>query len=594
VAKGTLILNTKKQLRVKFTNGKGNAVEMAVPDPELHPLLRQLKTDLKRCQELNGKEVELEEVKGQPTKVRPVGESWPLAVQPSPPQKSDYPVGRKSPVQQQGRQHMPEFHNPYNFVPALPRDQIQGDLGDLPPAGHHRYLTDRFSGVIRVKMVLATPLLLPDAARRIEYKEVDQTLGIQPGHKSFPVRVDADNQPYVPPTSIKGMLRSAYEAVTNSRLAIFAGHDTKVEFRRYDPRTRRAPRCSYEMSPLDLLAESLRPAGDIKLLSPAERLFGWANQTGDGAYRGQLRVGPVICKTQDAIELFGIPGLPLAILAQPRPQQGRFYVAASSNGEAQRDGLLKEEAGYGRGKGLRGRKAYPHQNLLPANWRTPIEDRTRRPDNQSFQEYRRPKSGDTEMRDDQNRSIQGWVRPLTEFSFDLHVTNLSKVEVGGVLWLLSLGDGHFYRLGGGKPFGFGSVSLSIDAGNTHLQTGTNWKAFYSTLDDTGLAEENTEILVRAFRENVGAAYGDGRSFERIPFIAAFLRAAKGFADGLPTHYPRARQQGQQGPVPPHPEGKSFQWFVANDRERRVSLPDLVNSIDQADPGLPMLGAPRGR
>jgi hypothetical protein len=43
------------------------------------------------------------------------------------------------------------------------------------------------------------------------------------------------------------------------------------------------------------------------------------------------------------------PGLPLAILGQPKPQQARFYVAASPDGEAQKDGLDKEKAGYSSG-----------------------------------------------------------------------------------------------------------------------------------------------------------------------------------------------------------------------------------------------------
>src|SRR5262249_53330867 len=60
------------------------------------------------------------------------------------------------------------------------------------------------------------------------HEEDNPALGVKKGHKDFPVRVDADGKPLVPPTSIKGMLRSAYEAVTNSRLAVFAGHEDRL------------------------------------------------------------------------------------------------------------------------------------------------------------------------------------------------------------------------------------------------------------------------------------------------------------------------------------------------------------------------------
>jgi CRISPR-associated protein (TIGR03986 family) len=319
------------------------------------------------------------------------------------------------------------------------------------------------------------------------------------------------------------------------------------------------------------------------------------NQRGKGAYKGNVRIGSVTCLTpsDQAIEQFGTPGLPLAILGQPKPQQARFYVAASPNGEAQRNGLTKEQAGYSHGKGLRGRKVYPHHNGLPnCHWDNAKTDRTQRAVNGHFQEYRRPKLDDQDQRDNQNRSIQGWVRPGTEFSFDIHLTNLSKVELGALLWLLSLPKNHFHRFGGGKPLGFGSVRLEIDADNTHLHDGHGWKEIYGTLDDTTPSKANRDEIVRAFQEAVRTAYAPAASFEQVPFIAAWLKMATGHADNLPTHYPRARQQGQNGPVPPHPEGLAYEWFVANDRTGRnggpqVSLPDLAT-----DDGLPMLDAPR--
>lgn len=787
----------KRVRRVVFPTKKG----MSIPtpfDPE------QLSASLRNRTE-DEIEVDLEVVSGKPVRIRPVGEPFAAAPAPQPVRSSQQQRGSQQRGQQgrapqghrQPQQRPPAirgaFHNPYNFVPALPRDGITGELGDHDPSGHHVLHPDRFTGVIRVKLTVKTPLLVPDAANAVDCTN---------DHKSFPVRIDAEGKPYIPPTSIKGMLRAAFEAVTNSRLAVFAGHEDRLADRmpaneglrlvparvvngqiellpgtsaieptgrpdgpmyaawlpRYDVRTgqeggrncvyypdnslpqhgdevtcwlvavqhrsgrfafwgvnrifrrgqtagvrpdhaievdgyvcitnrnidrkhdervffttRNEPllhplsaelrqqwcelitnyqsihdeerrtgmagppalnnsvwsrqvvggpderqlstgtlcyaafrdgqvtalypvmisRRLFDSSPLSLLPESLHPAITLSQLSPADRVFGWVNQRGKGAYKGNVRIGPVTCGTNDAIENFGTPGLPLAILGQPKPQQARFYVAASPNGEAQTNGQTKEQAGYSEGKGLRGRKVYPHHKGQPnGHWNNGAQDRTQQADDGHFQEYRRPQLDGQDQRDNQNRSIQGWVKPGTEFTFDIHVTNLSEVELGALLWLLSLPDNHFHRFGGGKPLGFGSVRLEIDSANTHLHDGNGWKQTYSTLEDVFPNEADQNALVQAFQDTVRTSYGSPASFEDVSFIAAWLKMATGHTDTLPTHYPRARQQGQGDPVPPNPEGLAYEWFVANDRTGQnggpqVSLPELLT-----DDGLPMLDAPR--
>ncbi|MBI5758598.1 MAG: TIGR03986 family CRISPR-associated RAMP protein [Planctomycetales bacterium] len=881
MANGTLIVNAKRQVRVKWTNAKDKEVEMAVPEGELSaPLQKKLTEDEKTVTQLNGQQVELDEVSGQPKKVRPVGEAWQAP-----------PVGAAASSRQGGqgkrqqqrrgseRRHgqgdgrgqppsahfTPAFHNPYNFISAPPRDHLPAgsELGDSLPTGHERFHADRFSGVISMKLTTVTPLLIPDAAAAIENSD---------GHKTFPVRLGLDGKPYLAPTSIKGMLRAAFEAVTNSRMGVSEEHDARLAYRmpagdglslvpariednhiviylgttsglptwnkqatrwaipgdlqyaawlpRYkgarlqyreggDPQhgdqvwcwlekvqhwrwdqnarahkpdfqywkvvaisrsqtslgTSPAPMndpspqdkqsyhkplgqpqihvsgyvcvtnqniknkhdervffvhgqqpiqypldpdlagawrelidnyqaahreqdiwgrrdgrrivppeeflrpepgktawsrhvyeksaktldehatCCYAFaeesgnayvvkalypvmisrklhvaSPFSLLSRTLGPAQGREHLSPADRVFGWINSDGHGAYRGNVRIGPVTCQTDNPVESFGNAGLPLAILGQPKPQQARFYVGSTPQGESQVDGLSRESAGYRQSKGLRGRKVYPHHTNLPLHyWDQPLEDRTQQSDDDHFQEYRRshkPRkvqqgnrqvavlnqdgtfellSGDAnEQRDDQNRSIRGWVKPTMEFRFDLNVANLSLVELGALIFLLTLPEDHFHRLGGGKPLGFGSVRLKTN-GQPDLCDGAAWETYYSSLTDTAPRPFDVEGAINAFKQGVVTAYGqqttgtdlDAR-FRQLPFIAAFLRACTGFADGLPVHYPRARQDGQGILVPPHPDGLAYEWFVANDRVaggqcHGLSLPDLAD-----DKGLPIL------
>ena len=112
-----------------------------------------------------------------------------------------------------------------------------------------------------------------------------------------------------------------------------------------------------------------------------------------------------------------------------------------------------------------------------------------------------------------------------------------------------------------------------------------WKVIYSTLDDASPAPIAPQLAINAFQGAVQAVYGShAEGFEQVPFIAAFLRPPEGSTTTLPMYYPRARQQGQTGMVPPHPEGKAYEWFVANDRTARDAAPAAGLRDLAGDPG----------
>lgn len=333
----------------------------------------------------------------------------------------------------------------------------------------------------------------------------------------------------------------------------------------------------YDLAPDDLLDSAHRPARSTAELSPADRVFGWVNSSGQGAYRGQLRMSALRCVSDsaDAVKRFATPVL-LAILGQPKPAQGRFYVGDSS-GAAQPDGLTKRLAGYSSGKRLRGRKVYPHHAGLPAShWENPERDRTQQVVNGHHQEYRRPDAGGRAQPDNQSRSIKSWIAPGAQFDLDIEVVNLSQVEIGALLWLLSLPVDHYHRIGGGKPLGFGSVRLALVS--HELRTGDDLRQHFMTFSGSS-ANASSAKLVGAFQAAVANAYGNG-TFTNVDFIRAWLRSATGHSDGLPTHYPRLSTHEATAPSP---EGESFRWFVENERNQKAGLADLAN-----DSGLPHL------
>lgn len=513
------------------------------------------------------------------------------------------------------------FHNPYNFIPAPPfkPDPVPAHAASGPPAkgleqgppeGHHRWHDDRYSGRIHIEIAAVTPLLIPDADPDPHPEAADRD------HKIFRTLADGDGKPVMPVTSLKGALRSAYEAITNSRMGVMDRR--KVSYRDQQEGRRK----EHPLLPRDLLDQSLRPASGLTELSPADRVFGWAHESGHGAFRGQLRIAPVRFVSGKGVTPFETP-LPLAIMGEPKPAQWLFYGAEDQTGKPL---SKREEAGaegYQKGKGIRGRKTYPHQNVPAA--RVPLAVATAAYWNQTkalenakqeisvqtkadktttmspdpavvegtrvYREYVRMINSDKTVDkagnhvanpncDNQNRSIRDWVEPGSTFSTSIDVINLSREELGALLWLLDVNAAegpidkrrYHLKLGGGKPLGFGSVAVRI-SGAEIWSGAAKAKALADFIGKPEtLSEAERQALVSEYRSWMALRYGG--EFVSIPFIAGFLQSAAGYHDGLPTHYPRLSQA-------PDPAGENFRWFVANMRGEKQPLPGIVQ-----DPGLP--------
>ena len=362
----------------------------------------------------------------------------------------------------------------------------------------------------------------------------------------------------------------------------------------------------YADSPKDLLDRSLWPAKKRNELSPADRLFGWVPQLDQEEqhqerqpYKGRIRV---VCEDQsrsEIIQRFDGESLPLTILGQPKPAQGRFYVAKDVAGTPQH-GVSKTGAGYdaSQGKRLRGRKQYWHHKALEAEltenkqtecyWQPSTEDRTQVKHKGRYQEYRRPNKDGEPQRDPQNRSIKGWIKPGSEFRVSLYVQNLQSEEVGALLWLLSLPEKYYFKLGYGKPLGFGSVKMEVDwdrpdcaNGCLPLANGEDWKTYYATFDADAVSlakldPPQQQKCIQDFQSAMKDAYRKV-DFESLPFIRGFLQVLAGPAEDFPIHYPRLEHK-------PNPEGKNFEWFTANENGRdrnedgeKCALPEVTKA-----------------
>lgn len=110
------------------------------------------------------------------------------------------------------------FLNPYNFVRTLePRNMhIAPLLGRCAPPPHDRYVG--LTGRIRCRLTATTPIFVSDSEEIIE-ETVNGKV-----HRHYRFFRDPEGHVAIPGTSLRGAVRSIFEAATNSCFAHFAGN----------------------------------------------------------------------------------------------------------------------------------------------------------------------------------------------------------------------------------------------------------------------------------------------------------------------------------------------------------------------------------
>jgi CRISPR-associated protein (TIGR03986 family) len=328
-------------------------------------------------------------------------------------------------------------------------------------------------------------------------------------------------------------------------------------------------RLPYQRSPGQALDASLHPAAALEDLSPADRLFGWAPATSgsrrraSSGYRGRLRIEAIACQTSDWLTDHRPGGVTLAPLSSPKPTQFRFYAASDENGTPAERRTAKED-GYR--SGLRGRKAYWYPSSAPDGyWKPGLA-----PSSSPYREWQAP----PEAKKSQTSTHEGWVREGTAFTVRLFLDAVPGAELGPLIWLASQ-EGCALRLGAGKPYGFGAVTVSIDWDNAELRTG-------EALRGCWLALHRPDPAPRADIEELAAEFGEVSSENPVlaPAIAAWRKVAQGIS--MPAQYPRTSKE---------PEAETYRWFVENERMRGqearygFALPHVLEE-DQRLPHLP--------
>ncbi len=116
------------------------------------------------------------------------------------------------------------FLNPYNFVRYIDKERPKNHvLGNCPPPPHDRYVG--LTGRIKCKIEAVTPLFVSDSHAVHEDPNGHRT------YRFFQVEEKGKLRRAIPATSLRGMVRSVFEAVTNSCFVVFQEDEYPLEHR---------------------------------------------------------------------------------------------------------------------------------------------------------------------------------------------------------------------------------------------------------------------------------------------------------------------------------------------------------------------------
>lgn len=269
--------------------------------------------------------------------------------------------------------------NPYDFV-SLP-DRVRRE-----PVTTHEKFRGR-SGRMRCRLTAITPLFIP------------QTQAGGGTQQFMTARYNGKDLPVIPGSSLKGVIRSVAEAVSESCIGL-----SGELFERGDV----SPKYRGDVRP------DFRTCTELSHLCPACHMFGMVSS------KSHVLGKVSLSDARTAIGSFQA-GAPMILkpLMEPKPRHTAFYRPEGK---------------------IAGRKFYFHHSGPP---KTSIQAT-------QFTKTVTPLEG-----------LDAQNNPCTIFEFDVTFNNLADDEYSLLVFALALTEEMRHKVGGGKPLGLGTVKIEI-------------------------------------------------------------------------------------------------------------------------------------
>nr|MDK2851696.1 hypothetical protein [Candidatus Cloacimonadota bacterium] len=365
---------------------------------------------------------------------------------------------------------------PYSFIP-INEEVIFVDEKEVPAFNSYK----GYDGYIELEIKAMSPIYIRRNLKP-EEQEKEDALGHDHNNKealAFKESLSGFNRPLdaayrIPGSSLRGMIRTLYEIVTYSKMTMIDDH--KLYFRSFADKS---------------IGDLLPPKHKSNDLDMTEAVFG--RIADNQAKMGRVYFEDAICIDPKETNAAQHP----KILSAPKPSSFQLYLHQDKNAIKLQGKKIKFLNNYNTsGARLAGHKLYWHRD--PKDW---VADKQEVTNHQTQYTMIQPL--------DTGSVFKGRIRFL----------NLSKEELGALLFVLNLPEGCCHKLGMAKPLGLGSVRL-----NAQLSL-IDRKKRYSDLTSLGISATEDGEYVNAFinflRDKLGLK-GDIWETERLKELKRIL------------------------------------------------------------------------
>ena len=384
---------------------------------------------------------------------------------------------------------------PYNFVSLPYEDDDPKTYKTLSTKAVSDEGKDLYSGTITCTLKALTPIMVAGPSDRNEKNGIRKFL-------------EVDNQKIIQGSSIKGMFRSYIEAFSCS--VMHPVIDSYIYWRNVTGKGSGVYKDSFEEDPTGGFlkkagARYLRipypqtpaqMAGEFNSDDFCAQLFGYvdAKNKNQKAKKGKLSFSE--CRLNNAKELVVMS----LILGGPHPTCVQHYVDQwVDEGNVPSRYKKKNDAdqleAYQKGNALRGRKFYWHRKTQLQNTNT------------------------------ENKDVVTNFIPVdkgAEGTFRITLNSVNEFELGAILELLNLPDNSACKMGMAKPYGYGSVKITVQKFDLQKDS-SRYNSISQRLSNTdnSISEKDRENLIDNFEKYVCESIypGEGYSYEEIQSIA---------------------------------------------------------------------------
>jgi CRISPR/Cas system CSM-associated protein Csm3 (group 7 of RAMP superfamily) len=396
--------------------------------------------------------------------------------------------------------------NPYNFVP------LKSDKPDRRKGYPERlqFHDGKYSGMLKCTLEAMSPLISIDQKNYCFH-----TLTSDNRIKVFNFLKNYNHDPIIQSPSLKGMIRSIYEAITDSCMALVSAHGKSIK-RSDDIRTYR-----YQ----DVGNYHNNKCSNIKALCPACRLFGTIE--GDDLHcQGRVRFSDAVLKQGELIKRRTY----LKVLSNPKAHHHATY------------GKSNQSNGH-----IAGRKFYYHHGNYP-KFSVNVRDARR------------------------SIAIEEYAKVGNKFEFEVYVENLDKEEFEYLILALELYEGLGHKIGLGKAIGLGSCCIAVDRDQSSITIGSaryqNWN---STKDTTwhSLKKDKKELppalieVLRLNKEDDDGEIGypsDFRNYPKEPIDARGVFGGSATEGGRPRWSDDTASEPPKEPPPKVSQDQEAAWL----------------------------------